>query len=190
MNLSLPTPNAADLLALRNDRPAFIAAVELQRDLAKAVGKLLPETLAAIAVQHMPGATRLEAIGNLQAKFADFNAAISDFNNLAVAARNEYLDKIKPVFDRVSRRHFEINHDLGRIKSRIESAKSVRKGSIKALVDAGASQSQAEAIILEQSNQVVAELVAEHDALVAENETIRCFLKSKNLSDLPQGFSL
>lgn len=190
MNLSLPSPCAADMLALRNDRAAIRAALDLKTQLARIVAALQPETLVAVALQRAPGFSMLEAVGALSVIASRSEAEVASFNALARAVQAEEAERIKPIFDAAVRCMFDRAEKISNYPRRIELAKSDSAASVKKLIEAGASQADAERIASEKQGATVAELEAERDALIAEHELLKLFVKTKAQSDIPDFLTL
>lgn len=190
MELNLPTPCAADLLALRLNPDGIKAALNVKSTLARIVRVLEPETIVAIAQQRNPGCSMLEAVGALSVIAAYQESEVETFNALVRVVEAEEKKLMKPILNAVVSRMFEVMREIETFPHRITLAKQGREVSVKKLIDAGASRTDAERIAGESQGESVAELEAERDALIVEHAALRTFVRTKNPVDIPAGFSL
>lgn len=186
-----PLPSADEIRAFRHDSQALRAAVKLRADLSQGIRLLEPETLLALARQYFPGEDDYQALVKFgletTAVLRDLAAHGEDVRSIA-GSEAEYL---APLVATATRRVLEIPSKLEGVKSQLRLMDVTANERRENLRKAGVADEDLERLMAEGADERTARhtsLNAEHQALLAEQESLARFLKTRDEQYLPADF--
>jgi len=191
---STPLPSIEEIKAIRCDKEAMRLLLKLRTDLSAAIRKLKPETLLALARQYHPEAeTYYQATAMLGLEVMDAMRALAQHGEDVTSLFRAEIARQAPTFAKAARRSLEIPRaldDIGRRLYFIDSDISERRDNLR---KAGVKPDEIESLISKVAKEHEtrrAEFHAERAALLAEQEALVAFLKTKNEKYIPDGFGI
>lgn len=186
LKIDLPTPGAAEMREFNRDQNAVRTALTIKTDLIRAIQRLRPFTIAALARQYFPGESDFHALAKfgleLTATLRELAEHGEDCKNILLAADA----KSGPLVAAATRRHFEIiGEALPRIDCEIASHERRAQEKRKALEGAGVAGDDLERLA---GDDGIGGLIAEKAALAVENDDLVRFMKTQDERHLPPGF--
>lgn len=186
-----PLPSADEIRTFRHDPQALRAAVKLRADLSHGIRLLEPETLLALARQYFPGEDAYQALVKFgletTAVLRDLAAHGEDVRSIA-GAEAEYLE---PLVATATRRVLEIPSKLEAVTSQLRLMDVAANERRENLRKAGVAGEDLERLMAEGADERTARrtsLNAEHQALLAEQESLARFLDTRDEQYLPADF--
>ena len=186
MPIALPTPTAKQLSNIDSDIPAVRAAQSIAMTIAAAARLLKPRTVATIAQALRPDLPLPQVLAELQISADKVLAEITAFNATADAVENEEDIRLKPIMHRATTRFFELMSQIPVLTRNINDFPRFRAAKVERLIAAGLSLEVAER---EAGEQTPWDLMAEREAAQIEHDALQQFIKTKDESLLPEGFT-
>lgn len=187
-----PLPSADEIRAFRHDPQALRAAVKLRADLSQGIRLLEPETLLSLARQYFPGEDAYQALVKFgleaTATLRELAAHGEDVRSIAGAE----AECLAPLVAAATRRVLEIPHKLEGIGSSLRFMDADINERRENLRKAGVKPDEVEHLIAQGTEEREARRAAlntERTALLAEQESLARFLKTRDEQHLPAGFT-
>lgn len=187
----LPSPAAIRDLYRDNDTMRLL--IKLRADIVAAVQGLEPETMAALARQYHPEAeTNYQAAAYFGLEVMAALRALSQHGEDVRSIAGAEAECQAPLVATATRRIFEIPSKLEAVKSQLrhmDVAANERRENLRKACVAG---EDLERLMAEGADERTARrtsLNAEHQALLAEQESLARFLKTREEQYLPAGFT-
>lgn len=186
MPIALPTPNAKQLAQFDSDIPAVKSAQSITRTIEASLRCLKPRTIGAIAQNLRPDMPLLQALAEFQIQADKVLSEIESFSSIATVVEKEENERLKPTFDRAVMRFFELMKRLPAIDRQIADYENQRRAKVNRFTEAGLSLEVAER---EAGETTPSALITERDAAQAEHDALDMFIKTKDETHLPAGFT-
>ncbi len=183
-----PLPTADELRAIRNDTEAMRAAVRLREDLSQAVKQLRPEVLLVLVRQQFPDETHFQAVTKFGLEAIATRRTITALSEDMAALERADNERLAPVFNAAATRHMEIVGKLNGIPREIQCAEGTMRRKREELKALGVTDKAVVERLAPTPDY--AAFSAKREALEAENACLVEFLKTKDESKLPHGFSV
>lgn len=183
---NLPSPTAAEVLAMHNNKSALLAAMAAARALQEVASSISPQTIIAIAQQRHGGMPALMAVANLQAEINDLAATIAEHGQEFEVARIGEAERLQPLVSSACRRTLAIAEHIQNIQKRIartETDIAIRRQKLK---EGGLSMAEIQQLAPVDNTPA---LQAECADLATEAEALENFLRTKDESHLPADFA-
>ncbi len=190
---NLPLPSPEDLQSFRLDAEAMRAAVKLRATISAQVFLLKPEAMLAVAMQQFPGEDAHSAILKLHAEVDHVLRALAQFGEDVNSVAEAESERLAPMIAAAARRDLAIPSKLQGIDNVLKVMDASTDERRDNLRKAGVKSDEVERIIAQGAEERAArcaELNAERSSLLAEQEALGMFLKSRNEQDLPEGFTV
>lgn len=182
---SLPIVDGAELMRLA--RTGVIAEADgLRRELSKALAALNPAAIVALAMSIAPDKSAAVALQQFKDKTTELLGLLSTSSAEAQAAQRAERDRLAPVVAAATHRSLEIVGVVNRIESLIRSREADDHGKRDRLRKEGLSGAELDRASAPFDSS---ELQAERATLLAEQEALQKFLRSRDPRDIPEGFA-
>ncbi|WP_070107836.1 hypothetical protein [Burkholderia plantarii] len=177
--------NTEQAVVLWNSIEATKLGFRLRHELARAVEELDPFTLIALAQRHHPGMSDLDALQLLGDEAIAMLAALKEHGVAARKVLTAERDRLQPKTHAATRRAFEIA-DQVKLLTRNITSHSARRQERRAQLAAAAVPSED----IERLAPLTppTDLIAQRDALIAEQSALRRFISTFDERYLPDGF--
>ncbi len=183
---------ARDVRALHGDVPSMAAATELLDRMRAALAKTDPTTIAFFAMQRYEGRV-VDGIAALGEEFGEIFADMAFISERLAEAVAEDRTRTDPIVFEASRRVLSGEGRLTEIANQIKAAQAPDPYQVRQRFErAGLSFPEIEALTAKGDSELaehVAALKGERATLEAELEIMRAYLKTRDESLLPEGFS-
>jgi len=186
MPITLPTPTAKQLSYIDSDIPAVRAAQSVTTTITAAVKLLKPRTIATIAQALRPDLPLPQALAEFQISADKVLAEITTFNTTAAAVAKAEENRLAPIMHRATTRFFELMSQIPVLTRNINDFPRFRAAKVERLIAAGLSLDVAER---EAGEQTPWDLMAEREAAQIEHDALQNFIRNKDESLLPEGFT-
>jgi hypothetical protein len=178
MKFTFSKPVAAEMRAFFNDRDSVDAAIAARNDMARAIRRLNPFTVACLMQLSFPGADWRERLDSLLwglAKHGKDCVHVLDSDNA----------KHAPFVAAAAHRSLEIVGEIRRVDSRIAGLDRAKQAKREVLEEAGVSPAEQERLL---ATDDLGALIAEKAALIVEGDALEQYVRLKDESLLPAGF--
>lgn len=178
---------AANYRSFITDGVAITTATGIIRDLTRAIRKLDPFTVCAIAKARHPMVPMGEALNELAAEVAEDGEELAEFQAEVEDCLKTDKELLAPYIYEAGRRLLEHARRIEDIESQIERGETANTHKRDKLRAAGVSQQHIDAICAPFDP---APLDAEREKLEAEDAVLEAFIRTRDLSLLPPDFEV
>jgi hypothetical protein len=185
-------PAAKDARVLHGDKETVTTLISLRREMLAQIRQIKLVTLMALARQYFPAEdSDYQTAAKFSMEVMDALRALIQHGKDTQDVIDEESERLAPALSKASRRSFEIHARLDALDRSLRSIGIDVEERRSALLKAGVAADDADRIIAGGGKEREAhrnELNAERIALLAEQEALSKFLKTRNEQHLPAGF--
>lgn len=160
---------------------------ELRKTIQRALGELNPAGIASLAMNAYPDQPPAAALGKLRTSVTEFLASLTAAGTASGEAHRSELQRIAGTVAAATHRTLEIAGELNLIKSLIRSGENMATSKRERLRAAGLDGDELDRAAAPFDATA---LNAQHARLVAEQDALETFLRSRDPMHLPEGFEV
>jgi hypothetical protein len=185
MKKPLPQINGAEQLRLT--RINVIGEIEaLRNDVVRRMTRLQPASIMALAMSRHPEQSAEQAFATFRSEVAEFLCALETCSDETQVALNAAKQRLAPIVAFAAHRGLDLVARISNIDARINANQRNDAEKRKRLRNAGLKGDELESVASTTDNS---ELLAQRAAMVAENEALQRFLRTRDEQHLPEGFA-
>jgi hypothetical protein len=183
---TLPTIDGPTMMEL--SRTGVLAeANEVRKTIQRALGELNPAGIVSLALSLKPDDPPASALAKLKAGIGETLTALAAAGTTSGKAHHAEQQRLAGTVAAATHRTLEIAGELNLIKSLIRSGENMETGKRERLRAAGLDGEELDRVAAPFDATT---LNAQHSQLVAEQDALETFLRSRDPKDLPEGFEV
>jgi hypothetical protein len=186
MKKPLPKINGAEQLRLARETNVIGDIEGFRNEIARTVTRLQPASIVALAMSRHPEQSAEQAFETFRGEVTEFFYALETCSDESQAALEAAKQRLAPIVASAAHRGLDLVARISNIEARINANQRNDAEKRKRLLNAGLKGDELESVASPTDNS---ELLAQRSAMVAENEALQEFLRTRDEQHLPEGFA-